>query len=41
MYGPQLPTTGISWLIYAVIGLALVVAGALTGVGRRVLGLFR
>jgi LPXTG-motif cell wall-anchored protein len=41
MYGGQLPTTGFSGLIYAVIGLCLIVAGAVAAGVRRLLGLFR
>jgi LPXTG-motif cell wall-anchored protein len=41
MYGSQLPTTGFSGLVYAVVGLCLIAASAIAVGARRVLGLFR
>jgi LPXTG-motif cell wall-anchored protein len=41
MYGGQLPTTGFSSVIYAVIGLCLLVAAAVAAGARWLLGLFR
>jgi LPXTG-motif cell wall-anchored protein len=40
MYGGQLPTTGFSGIIYAVIGLCLIVAAAVAAGARWLLGLF-
>jgi LPXTG-motif cell wall-anchored protein len=41
MYGGQLPTTGFSYVIYAVIGLCLIVASAVAAGTRWLMGLFR
>jgi LPXTG-motif cell wall-anchored protein len=41
MYGGQLPTTGFSGIIYAVIGLCLIVAAGVAAGARWLLGLFR
>jgi LPXTG-motif cell wall-anchored protein len=41
MYGGQLPTTGFSTVIYAVIGLCLIIAAAVATGARWLLGLFR
>ena len=40
MYGGQLPTTGFSTVIYAVIGLCLIIAAAVATGARWLLGLF-
>jgi LPXTG-motif cell wall-anchored protein len=41
MYGGQLPTTGFSGVIYAVVGFCLIVAAAVAAGARWLLGLFR
>jgi LPXTG-motif cell wall-anchored protein len=41
MYGSQLPTTGFSGLIYAVVGLVLIAVGLLIAGARRLIGVFR
>jgi len=41
MYGGQLPTTGFSGVIYAVVGLCLIVAGAVAAGARWLLAQFR
>ncbi len=41
MYGGQLPTTGFSTVIYAVIGLCLIIAAAVATGARWLLGLVR
>jgi len=41
MYGGQLPTTGFSSVIYFVVGICLMVAAAVAGGARWLLGLFR
>ncbi len=41
MYGGNLPTTGFSGLVYAVVGLVLVGVGLVVEGARRVIGLFR
>jgi LPXTG-motif cell wall-anchored protein len=41
MYGGQLPTTGFSGLVYAVVGLCLIAVGAVAAGARRLVGHFR
>lgn len=41
MYGSQLPTTGFSGVIYAVVGLVLIAVGLVAAGARRLVGLFR
>jgi LPXTG-motif cell wall-anchored protein len=41
MYGGQLPTTGFSGLVYAVVGLCLIAASAVAAGARRLIGHFR
>jgi LPXTG-motif cell wall-anchored protein len=41
MYGGQLPTTGFSGVVYAVVGLCLIVAAGVSAGARWLWGLFR